>query len=203
MFSKIQDLVIACSESWWKIALLIAGFGLTFGQLIAVTGEFPALALDTSLGEAIVPFDMQNDLTPTQLFAQLAVWSEQSFARYSWFQAVDFLFPLVGGLMSATLAALGLRLLSPKYYSIAVAKKLFLLFFIATCFDWLENAGFIWVLAAWPEESMQAARFAITAKKLKLFFLNIFQPVWVLLLLTGTIVWLYRKLRGPSQPPPA
>ncbi len=195
MPGNLHNFILNCSRSWWKTILLIACFALTMGQLFAVTGEFPGLAINSSLGEAVVPFDMQNDLTPAQLYEQLAVWSEASFSRYTWFQIVDFIFPLAGGLMSAVLAALGLRLLSDKYYALAVSRKLFLAFLIATCFDWLENIGFIGVLIAWPQEAMAAAHFAILAKKCKLFFLNVFQPAWILLLVSGGLKWAYQKIR--------
>jgi len=193
MLGKLHTLIIDCSLSWWKTGLLILLFGMTMSQLFVVTNEFPGLATSNNPGETLVPFDMQNDLTTSQLYEQLAFWSPQAFARYRWFQIVDFVFPLVGGLMSAALAALGLRLLSEKYYGIAVSRKLFLLFLIATCFDWLENLGFIWILTMWPDQSMAAAQLAILAKQGKLLCLTIFQPIWIMLLVCGVSVWTYRK----------
>jgi hypothetical protein len=193
MLTKLNNFVIACSFSWWKTGLLILGFSGTISTLMLITAGFP----DISGGHE--PFDMQNSLSVSDIWAQLATYTEQAFSSYALFQVVDYLFPLLGGLMMAALCAFALRGLSAKAYATASNKKLFLLFLIPTVFDWLENLGLLWVIIAWPEQAQTAAVFAVTAKKCKLATLMLSQPVALLLLVAGLSKRLYTFIR-PTKP---
>lgn len=189
MLNKLHDFVIQCSLSWWKTLLIIAGFGLTFWQLQAVTGRFGLIS------GGHTPFDMQNSLTVEQVFEQLATWTDAAFNDYIWFQFVDFFFPAFGGLMLATLCAFAVRNLSTRYYDIGVRRNVFLIFFIPTLFDWLENIGFLLVLNAWPEAADSAAMLGVTAKKFKLATLFTTQPVALVLLLIALLKLAWQRVR--------
>lgn len=188
MLSKLNEFIINCSLSWQKTLLLISGFAVTMWQLQAVTGRFPAIS------GGHTPFDMQNSLTSEQVYTQLSTYTDAAFNDYLWFQFVDFFFPLFGGLMMAALCAFAIRTLSDNFYHLATRRKLFLLFLVPTLFDWLENIGFLLVIGIWPETSEAAATFGVTAKKLKLITLFITQPVALLLLLAGTLKWLWQRI---------
>jgi hypothetical protein len=187
MLTKLNSFIINCSTSWWKTLLLIIGFAGTISSLMRITASFP----DASGGHE--PFDMQNTLAATDIFDQLATYTDQAFELYAIFQFVDYFFPLFGGLMMATLCAFALRALSAKVYAVVVEKKLLLLFLVPTVFDWLENITLLWAVSAWPEQVEAAATLAVTAKMAKLVTLFITQPVAILLLIAGLSKWLYTK----------
>jgi hypothetical protein len=190
MLGRINDFIVDCSYSLSKTLTLVITFGLTLWQLQDVTAKFPAVSGGN------VPFDMQNLLRPAQIYEQLPLYTDQAFNLYTWFQIVDYFFPLLGGLMMGALCAFAIRVLSERFWSLAKEKNLFLLFLVPTVFDWLENIGLLWVLAAWPEQSSAAANFAVAAKMCKLGTLFVTQPLALILLIAGLGKWFYQKARG-------
>jgi len=184
MLSATTRFIVSCSESWWKVLLLFTGFAASLGTLLQISERFPG----TSGGN--LPFDMQNDLTPVQVFEQLPAYSEQAFSTYYVFQAVDFAFPLLAGLFLAAVFAFGLRHTAPGWYAVAVARNLLVLMLLATLFDYLENVNFLWVINAWPEPAETAAQLGVLAKKAKLFFMNLANGLTALSLLTAALRWL-------------
>jgi hypothetical protein len=188
MLTRINSFIIGISVSWWKFLLVFIAFNSTLFGLQNITASFP----DISGGHQ--PFDMQNDLQSYQIFEQLSTYTDQAFSAYSLFQAIDYFFPLFGGLVIAAIAAFSLRHLSTKYYEIAVSKNLFLLMFIPTICDWLENLTLLSVIVAWPEEAGTLAALAVAAKKAKLVTLLIAQPITLLLLLSAALRWAGQKI---------
>ena len=183
MLSVLNRFIVSCSESWWKILLLFAGQFATLQGLSLITAGFP----DVSSGN--VPFDMQNNLQSTQVFEQLNGYTDQAFADYYLFQAIDFAFPLLAGLFMATVCAFALRHAAPRWYAIAVDRKLLLLLMLATVFDYLENLNFLWVVTAWPEPAELAAHLGVLAKKAKLACMYTSFAVAALLLLSAAGRW--------------
>jgi hypothetical protein len=193
MLTKLNNFIIDCSLSGKKTAMLIAGFSLTMWQLQVVTRKFPAVT------DGYTPFDMQNRLTVDQIFIQLASYTDEAFSLYTWFQLVDYFFPVLGAFMMAAITAFSIRTLSSSFYKQVVKKRLLLIFLIPAAFDLLENLGFLWVISVWPEQSATAANFALTAKLGKLASLFLFtQPLALLLLLMGGSKWLYLKAKSPG-----
>lgn len=190
MLSRLNNLIIDCSLSGWKTALTVVGFGLTMWQLQTVTATFPALT------DGHTPFDMQNDLTSAQVYTQLSTYTEEAFGLYTWFQAVDFVFPMVAALMMAVITAFSVRVVMPDTYPKVVGNKLLLLFFVPALFDWLENIGFLWVISLWPEQSAAAANLAIMAKQAKLGTLfYAAQPIFGLLLVLALLKLAWLRIR--------
>jgi len=189
MLDALNRFIVACSHSWWKVLLLFAGFFTTLRALQVMTGNFPALS------QGNIPFDMQNGLTPAQIYEQLPQYSPDAFSSYYLFQAVDFAFPLFAGLFLAAVFAFGLRHAAPGWYLVVVAKKLLLLILLATLFDYLENVNLLWVIAAWPEQTMLAAQLAVMAKKAKLACMVTANSLTALALVAAAVRWLGRKAR--------
>ncbi len=192
MLSRINQFIIACSQSWWKFLLIFIGQFATMRVLMAITEEFPLV----TAGD--VPFDMQNTLQSGQIFSQLEGYTDRAFDLYKIFQTVDYLFPLFAGLLLASVCAFSLRMASPGLYATAVNKNLFVLLLIPTCFDWLENLNLLCVISAWPHRVELAASLAVAAKMAKLGSMGIAFLVTLVLLLWGTYQWLSRRVRGTS-----
>ena len=192
MFTAINRFIVNCSHSWFKFLLIVLAFGGTMFGLQNITAAFP----DVTNGD--VPFDMQNDLQPDEVFTQLAGYSEQAFSLYAQFQVIAYFFPIAAGLMLAVICAFALRVASPARYSQANNKNLFILLLIPTVFDWLENIFLLWAVSAWPNQATQAATLAVAAKMGKLGTMQIAFAVTGALLLWALIAWLRRRLAGTA-----
>jgi hypothetical protein len=191
MLGRLNRFIIGCSESWWKFLLLFVGFNATMFGLQQITARFP----DVTAGD--IPFDMQNELTPAQIFAQLDGYTDQAFELYSVFQAIDYVFPVVAGLFLAAVCAFALRHAAPALYQTAADKNLFLLLLVPTAFDFMENFSLLRVVAAWPEQAELAATMAVAAKFGKLSSMNVAFVLTGTLLLWAATTWLRRRLVSP------
>lgn len=189
MLRKVNQFIVACSQSWWKFLLIFLGQTGTMQVLMRISGEFPAV----TAGD--VPFDMQNMLKPDQVFTQLEGYSERAFDLYMIFQATDYFFPLFAGLLLATICAFSLRHWSPDLYATALARNLFVLLLIPTVFDWLENINLLWAVMAWPEPAVVAANLAVAAKMAKLTTMGIAFLVTGVLLLGAAGNWVMQRVR--------
>ena len=70
-------------------------------------------------------------------------YTERAFELYTQFQIIDYLFPVVAGMLLATVSAFALRHASPEWYDTALRKNLFVVILIPTVFDFLENFGLL------------------------------------------------------------
>ena len=187
MLARLNGFIVDCSKSWWKVLLLFVGQSATMQGLNVITGRFP----DITAGD--VPFDMQNTLTPDQIFEQLAGWTDAAFSSYYLFQAIDFLFPLLAGLFLASVCAFALRHAAPGWYEVAVARHLFVLLLLATAFDYLENIHMLWAVIAWPEQVQVAAQLAVLSKMGKLASMGLGFAATGLFLLVALGRWIGLK----------
>jgi hypothetical protein len=198
MLSFINTFIIDCSRSWWKFLLLFIGQAGTMATLNNITAQFPAVSGGN------IPFDMQNNLSAADIFTQLEGYTERAFDLYMIFQAVDYLFPVVAGLLLATVCAFALRTASAKYFAAAAQKNLFVLLLVPSAFDWLENINLLWVVTAWPDQAQLAANLAVAAKIGKLSTMTLAFIVTTGLLMWAVGAWLGRRFRSGAandQPP--
>ncbi len=185
--NALNQFIIRISKSGWQYVLVFAGFFGTLQALLRISEHFAELAAGA------VPFDLQNQLTVEQIFAQLAGYTEEAFRLYYFFTAIDFFFPLFAGLFLGATIAFLLRHSVPRWYAIAEQKNLFVLFLLATLFDWLENITLLSVIAGYPNELSTIATLAVAAKMGKLAFVFLFQGLALLLLIFCAGKWLARK----------
>ncbi len=185
--NALNQFIIRISKSGWLYVFVFAGFFGTLQALLRIRERFREHAAGS------VPFDLQNQLTVEQIFAQLAGYTEDAFELYYIFTAIDFFFPLFAALFLGATAAFLLRHSLPRWYSIAEQKNLFVLFLLATLFDWLENISLLSVLAGYPNELSTIATLAVAAKMGKLGFVFLFQGLSLLLLIFCAGQWLARK----------
>ena len=185
--NALNSVIIRISKSGWLYVFVFAGFFGTLQALLRIGKRFPELAAGS------VPFDLQNQLTVEQIFTQLAAYTEEAFQLYYVFAAIDFFFPLFAGLFLGATVAFLLRHALPRWYAIAEQKNLFVLFLLATLFDWLENITLLSVMAGYPNELSTIATLAVAAKIGKLAFVFLFQGLSLLLLIFCAGQWLARK----------
>lgn len=193
MLSKLNGLIVQCSSTWWKFLIVFLVQIASLLTLQRISNEFPA----TSGG--VPPFDMQNALTPSEIFQQLEGYTAQAFDLYVIFQAVDFVFPFFAALMMASVCAFALRNFSSRLYEASVNKNIFVLLLIPAVFDYLENLNLLWAVNAWPEQVQIAASLAVAAKMGKLSSMMLAFGVAALLLLLAAGAWIARRTGMSGQ----
>ena len=175
------------------MACISWSLGLFAGSLRALTrigALFPAYA-----GGAI-PFDLQNDLRPDQVYVQLAGYTDQARELYYAFTLIDYAFPFFGGLFIAATVAFALRSSLPGFYNTLVARKLLLVLLLATAFDWLENVLAVTTIVLYPTEVGWLPVLLVVAKKCKLATLLVSNGALFVAVLVAAGSWVVRRIRG-------
>ncbi|MBM4197256.1 MAG: hypothetical protein FJ197_09220 [Gammaproteobacteria bacterium] len=189
MLRALNGLIVRISSSLPLFLATVAVFVLTLTALTRISNDFPAIA-----GGAL-PFDMQNGLTAADVLAQLPGYTEQARAKYRLFTAIDYVFPVAGGLFIAAVAAFCLRRQFAAVYERAVAGAWLPWLMLASLFDWCENVAAIVAINAWPDTTMAMATAIVVAKKLKLGFLFATQGAVALLALASLGRWVAGRLK--------
>jgi flagellar biosynthesis protein FlhB len=185
----LNELIIRFSRSIWLFALsVVVAFGTLFAVLLPIGNVFPGLA-----GGA-TPFDLQNDLQPDEVFDQLEGYTEAARQLYYAFSFADFFFPVFASLFLGAVAAFSLRHLSPRWYAVAEARNLFVLFMLGAMFDWLENIFALTAVGTYPDTPVSVANLLVLAKQGKLALVMSGQAVAWLLLLLAALRWVAAKL---------
>ena len=188
MLEQLNQLIIRCSFSRWKFGLITLGFFGSLRLLLFIGEKFKTYA------NGALPFDLQNSLTSEDVFAQLDNYTEQAFLLYYVFTAIDYAFPLLAGLFQAVIWAYVLRHNLPRWYETGLQRNLFVLLLIPTLFDWLENIALLATILAFPAELHSAADAAVIVKQAKLAATFTAQGATGLILLTGLLLMLKRRL---------
>lgn len=188
----LTSLVVRISQSRRAVVLVIVAFAVAFLLLMVAAEEFRSATGGTD------PFDLQNGLSGDDVAAQLARYEDGATARYLVFTAVDWVFPLLGGLLTAVITAACLRAGAPRLYERAVSWRLFALFFVPTLIDWSENVCALWLVLDGlpPADGMVDAM--LFAKRLKLVTLYVVQAV-TLMAIVVWLVSLVRRTRSPRE----
>jgi hypothetical protein len=187
MLKRLQNLVIRVSRSWWLylcVVLLFAGSLLSLRRI----GEiFPSYAAGNQ------PFDLQNALTPAEVYPQLTTWTDNAHQLYHAFTLIDYAFPFFAGLFIAATAAFALRVSLPGWYAALIDRKLLPVFMLGTAFDWIENLAALAVTSLYPAEIGWLPFVLVLAKKLKLACVMAGQGAMLSLLLYAAGTWLALK----------
>jgi hypothetical protein len=187
MLQWLNRLIIRISGSGWLFVLTtVIAFG-SLAILMQIGNAFPAHA------GGVQPFDLQNALTPEQVYPQIAGYTGRARQLYYLFTTIDYVFPLAAGLFLAAAGAFALRHGLPQIYAGMVSRRLLPLFLIGSAFDWCENVAALTAILSYPEGSSAIATTLVAAKRAKLFFVVVTQALTVVLLLIAGIRWVSRK----------
>jgi hypothetical protein len=170
-------------------AVVVMAFVLNFGALALL---FQLEARFTAL-TGLQVFDTQNDLTVTRLLEQRALYVGEAREAYLHFAAIDFVFPFVASLALATLWAFLAQRQQHPWLEALRRRRLYLLPFAVTVFDYGENVALLRVLDS-PEPSR--AELALLFKHLKLTGLAFTAIVTCCLALFAFGLWVRQRRRG-------
>lgn len=188
MLGRLQDLVIRISKTWWLYLIVLFLFVGSLQALMRIGELFPAYA-----GGA-VPFDLQNELQPAQVYPQVAGYTEPARQLYYAFTLIDYAFPFFAGLFIAATTAFALRYSLPRFYAALVARKLLPVLMLATAFDWLENIAALAAIVTYPPGTSWLPGVLVLAKKCKLAFMVAGNAVMFLAILTAASTWVARRI---------
>lgn len=189
MLNRLQNLVIRVSQTWWLYLCVVLLFAGSLLSLLRIGEKFPSHAAGN------LPFDLQNALTPAEVYPQLATWTENARNLYYAFTLIDYAFPFFAGLFIATTAAFAMRNSLPRWYAALTARNLLPVFMLGTAFDWLENITALGVISLYPLEFSWLPILLVLAKQLKLVCVMSAQAATLLLLVYAAGNWLAAKRR--------
>jgi len=187
MLGFINQKLIDWSQSWKVFLLVVLGQAVTLSALLNISQKMADI-------NGLQAFDMQNALSVQQIFTQLPQYTSESFNLYYLFQAVDYVFPVVAGLVLAIASVFLMRYSLPGIYSRFASLKLFPLLMLGTLFDFLENIFLLSVILAYPNELESVATLAIIAKKCKLTMIMVSGGITSLLTILGIITLVRKKM---------
>jgi len=170
-----------CSSTGWAFLILTAGFALSLFLLLQSSAQF------ANATNNFQPFDMQSTLSVDDVDTQLTFYTNESKQIYFGFFIIDFFFPLLGGLFSASLATFSLRSLNFSWFNTLQASQWLLLFLSPTLFDWLENISTLFLLQTYPPVNFDVVFIMLFFKSAKLICLFIFQTLAFLFLIMAVI----------------
>jgi hypothetical protein len=188
MLGRLQDLVIRISKTWWLYLIVVTLFIGSLQALMRIGELFPEYAAGA------VPFDLQNDLQPAQVYPQVAGYTEQARQLYYAFTLIDYAFPFFAGLFIAATTAFGLRYSLPRVYEALVSRKLLPVLMLATVFDWLENVAAASAIVMYPDEISWLPGVLVFAKKCKLGFMVFSNGAMLLAVLAAAGTWVARRI---------
>jgi hypothetical protein len=188
--NAVTTLVVRLSSSRRAVVLVLMAFAASLLLLMVAADEF------RSASGGADPFDLQNGLSAADVSAQLARYGDDATSHYLVFTVVDWLFPLLGGLVAAVVTAACLRNSLPRVYERAVSWRLFALFFLPTLFDWAENVFAIWLVVDGVPPADRLVDGLLIAKRLKLVALLVVQTATDVAIVAWLVVLVRRKLIG-------
>jgi hypothetical protein len=168
----------------------MGAFVLTLFAL-QTTGQNFALVI-----QGYPPPDLQSRLTRNDLLTQLPTYTAQSRGIYFYqFAPIDFIFPLLGSLVSEAAFLFLVRRVFPAQAG-WFEQAGYGLFFIPALFDWLENIANLLLIGRYPPLWEIVAQAALQFKFLKLSALYLLQMSVVALL----SLWLLRLVAARFEP---
>lgn len=141
--------------------------------------------------DGLRPFDLNFGVTAEMVYRDLPFYTNRSKTLYIWFAIVDYIYPAVGAAFFAMLWAWMFKKAPNRFFHRLVASGIFVFPFLFALVDWLENAGFLFVIFSYPSEFPAIANTAGALKKTKPFI----ELAIVLLTIVFAVVaiWKFRR----------
>jgi hypothetical protein len=137
------------------------------------------------------PFDLNLGITAEIMYRDLPAYTERSRRLYVWFAIVDYIYPAAVAAFFSLLWAWIFNKVPTPFFDRLRAAGILIFPFLYALVDWLENAGFLFVIFGYPGEYPVIANLAGTLKQMKPFVLLSVVALTVLLTVTG--VWQARR----------
>jgi hypothetical protein len=177
-----------------KVLLLLAVAVVSFISMAAV---FAPAFQDATAG--LRPFDLNFGVSAEVVYSELPAYTDRSRMIYIGFAVADYIYPAAAAAFFALLWA-WMFVKAPNRFFESLTRRGILLFpFLFALVDWLENAGFLFVIFSYPAEYPRVAALAGTLKGTKPFI----EAVIVILSLIFAVVAIRvsRSIAARRSPP--
>ncbi len=180
-----------------NLLLLLAIALISFALMAAVIT--PAFQEAT---DGLRPFDLNRGITSEAMYQELPRYTARSRIIYLWFALLDYLYPAAAAAFFALLWAWMFNRVPNRGYEWLTRAGILGIPFIYTLIDWLENAGFVFVIFSYPSQYPGIAAIAGTLKGIKPFAaLTVLGLTLVLTVVTLWLAWHRRAgtIKGSGQ----
>lgn len=163
LLDPINDFIIEHASGRMVLVLLV----ITIVSFYLMAGVITPAFQEATNG--LRPFDLNFGISAEMIYRDLPSYTDRSRTLYLWFALADYVYPAAGAAFFAFLWAWMFSKAPKPVYSRLVAGGILLFPFLFALVDWLENAGFLFVMFRYPEEHATIANTAGTLKKIKPF----------------------------------
>jgi hypothetical protein len=193
---RINNFIIEHASGRTVLALMV----VTIVSFYLMAGVITPAFQEATNG--LRPFDLNFGISAEMIYRDLPSYTDRSRTLYLWFALADYVYPAAGAAFFAFLWAWMFSKVNKPVYPRLVAGGILLFPFLFALIDWLENAGFLFVMFRYPAEHVTIANLAGTLKKIKPFVEAVI--IILTLVFTVTTVWQrrsQRRLQGGKPPP--
>ena len=127
------------------------------------------------------PFDLNFGISAEVVYRDLPQYTDRSRTIYFWFAIVDYVYPAAAAAFFALLWAWMFRKPPNRFFERLTTAGILAFPFLFALVDWLENAGFLFVIFSYPAKFPGIAALAGTLKGTK--------PVIELIVVVLTLVF--------------
>ena len=138
-----------------KVLLLLAVAVVSFALMAAVITP----AFQEASG-GLRPFDLNFGISADVVYRELPVYTARSKAIYVGFAVVDYIYPAAAAAFFALLWARMFKKAPNRFFERLTRAGVLAFPFLFAAVDWLENAGFLFVIFSYPAEYPRIAALA-------------------------------------------
>ncbi len=172
-----------------NVLMLLAITLISFALMAAVIT--PAFQEAT---DGLRPFDLNRGITSETMYQELPRYTDRSRSLYIWFAVLDYVYPAAAGAFFALLWAWMFNRAPNRGYERLTKAGVLGIPFIYALIDWLENAGFVFVIFSYPSQYPGIAAIAGTLKGIKPFAaLTVLGLTLVFAVITIGLAWRQRS----------
>ena len=171
-----------------NVLLLLAITIISFAMMATVIT--PAFQEAT---DGLRPFDLNRGISGEVMYEELPRYTARSKTIYLWFALVDYLYPAAAAAFVALLWAWMFNWAPNRGYERLIKAGILGVPFMYALIDWLENAGFVFIIFSYPSQYPGIAAVTGTLKRFKPFTaLIVISLTLVIAVITLWLVWLRR-----------
>ena len=119
--------------------------------------------------DGLRPFDLNRGIASETMYQELPSYTDRSRSLYIWFAVLDYVYPAAAAAFFALLWAGMFKRVPNRGYEWLTKAGVLGIPFIYALIDWLENAGFVFVVFSYPSQYPGIAAIAGTLKGIKPF----------------------------------
>jgi hypothetical protein len=137
------------------------------------------------------PFDLNFGITAEVIYRDLPEYTDRSRTLYIWFAIADYVYPAAAAAFFSMLWAWMFNKVPNRLFARMTGAGVLLIPFFFALADWLENAGFLFVIFRYPQEYPGIADLAGMLKQIKPFI----EMLVVVLTLVFAVTTLWQSRR--------